>query len=76
MGSHIEDIIFSFLQGINKKDLQQREVKVEQHVENAASHQHPDCIRVDEGWRDLGKMKEFLEKHREREPEPDIELLL
>ena len=76
MGRHTEDIIFSLLQGINKKDLQQQQVKVEQHVKNAASHQHPDCIRVDEGWWDLGKMEELIEQHREREPEPGIELLL
>ena len=61
MSEHAEDVIFSFLQAVDKQNLQQREVEVVQYVYDAASHQYPDDIRMNEdGW-NLGEMKEFLE---------------
>ena len=76
MCGHAEDVIFYLLQRINKKHLQQREVEVVQHTYDAASHQHPDDVGVNEdGW-NLGEMEELLEQRRQREPEPSIELFL
>ena len=74
MSGHTKDVIFSFLQGVDEQNLQQREVEVEQHVYNAASHQHPDYVGVDEGGWNLGEMEEFLEQHRKREPKPGVKL--
>ena len=74
MSGHAKDVIFSLLQGVEEQNLQQREVKVELHVYNAASHQHPDDVGMDEGWWNLGKVKEFLEQCWKREPKPGIKL--
>ena len=74
MGGYAKDVIFSLLQGVEEQNLQQREVKVEQHVYNAASHQHPDDVGMDEGWWNLREMEEFLEQRRKREPEPGVKL--
>ena len=61
MCGHAEDVSFRLLQRIHKKHLQKREVEVVQYVYDAASHQYPDDIRMNEdGW-NLGEMKEFLE---------------
>ena len=38
MGKHIEDVIFSLLDGVNEEDLQQGEVQVEQHIQNVVPH--------------------------------------
>ena len=40
------------------------------------SHHHPDNVRVDVGWRDLGVMQKLLEERRARKVAPRIELLL
>ena len=76
MGNHAKDVIFPLLEGVDEKNLQQREVQVEQHAQNAASHEHLDHIGMDVGWGDLGEVEKFFEKRWEREPEPSIELLL
>ena len=75
MSRHAKDVIFSLLQGVDKKNLQQREVEIVQHVYNAVSHQHSDYVKVDEGGRNLGEMEEFLEQRWKRESEPRAELL-
>ena len=74
VSGHAKDVIFSLLQGVDKQNLQQREVEIEQHVYNAASHQHPDYVGMNEGWWNLGKVKEFLEQCRKRESKPDVKL--
>ena len=61
MSSHAENVIHPLLEGVDKENLQQREVQVEKQVEKAASHQHPDNIGVDISWWDLCEVKEFLE---------------
>ena len=76
MRGQAEDVSFRLLQRIHEKHLQQREVKVVQHVYDVASHQHPDDIGVNEDWWNLGEMEEFLEQRRQRQPEPRIELFL
>ena len=38
MGKHIEDVIFSLLDGVNEEDLQQGEVQAEQHIQNVVPH--------------------------------------
>ena len=53
VSSHVENVILPLLEGVDKENLQQRENQVEKQVENTASHQHPDNIGVDVGWRDL-----------------------
>ena len=76
MCGHAEDVIFYLLQRIHKKHLQQREIEVVQHVYDAASHQHPDGVGMNEdGW-NLGEVEELLEQRRQREPEPRVELFL
>ena len=62
MSSHAKNVILLLLEGVDKENLQQREVQVEKQAENVASHQHPDNIRVDVGWWDLCEVKEFLEE--------------
>ena len=76
MSGHAEDVIFYLLQRIDKKHLQQRKVEVVQHVYDAASHEHPDDVGMNEGGWNLGKMEEFLKQCRQREPEPRVELFL
>ena len=49
---------------------------MEEHIQDATSHQHPDDVRVDVGWKNLGVMQELLEERRERKAEPRVELLL
>ena len=76
MRGHAEDVSFRLLQRIDEKHLQQREVEVVQQVYDAASHQHPDDVGMNEGGWNLGEMEEFLEQRRQREPEPRVELFL
>ena len=76
MRGQAEDVSFRLLQRIDEKHLQQREVEVVQHVYDAASHQHPDDVGMNEGGWNLGEMEEFLEQRRQREPEPRVELFL
>ena len=61
-GSQTEDVIFPLLDGVDEKNLQQREVQVEQHAQNAASHQHPDHVGMDVGRGDLGEVEKFFEQ--------------
>ena len=49
---------------------------MEEHIQDATSHQHPDDVRVDVGWKNLGVMQELLEERWERKVEPRVELLL
>ena len=49
---------------------------MEEHIQDATSHQHSDEVRMDVGKRNLGAMQELLEKRRERKAEPHVELLL
>lgn len=48
---------------------------MEKHVQDAAPHQHPDNIRVNEGWRDLSEVKKLIEEWKYGEAKPDIKLL-
>ena len=76
MSGHAEDVSFCFLQRVDKKHLQHRKVEVVQHIYDAASHQHPDDVGMNEdGW-NLGEVEELLEQRRQREPEPRVELFL
>ena len=76
MGKQAKEVSLPLLDGVNEKDLQQRKIQVEQHVKNAAPHQHPDYVGMDVSRRDLGEVKKLFEKRREREPKPRIELLI
>ena len=76
MGKQAKEVNLPLLDGVNEKDLQQRKIQVEQHVQNAAPHQHPDYVGMDVGRRDLGEVKKLFEERQEREPEPHVELLL
>ena len=76
MSGHAEDVSFCLLQRVDKKHLQHRKVEVVQHIYDAASHQHPDDVGMNEGRWNLGEMEKFLEQRRQREPEPRIELFL
>ena len=76
MRGQAEDVSFRLLQRIDEKHLQQREVEVVQHVDDAASHQHPDDIGMNEDEWNLGEMEEFHEQRRQGEPEPRVELFL
>ena len=49
---------------------------MEEHIQDATSHQHPDDVRVNVGRRNLGVMQELLEERLERKAEPHVELLL
>ena len=49
---------------------------MKEHVQDAASHQHPDNVRMNLGSRNLGVVQKLLEKKRERKTEPHVELLL
>ena len=49
---------------------------MEKHVQDVASHQHSDNVRMNVGSRNLGVVQELLEKRRERKAEPRVELLL
>lgn len=46
------------------------------HVQDVAPHQHADNIWVKKDPGDLGKMEELFEKGRQREIEPNVELLI
>ena len=49
---------------------------MEKHVQDVASYQHPDNVRMNVGNRNLGVVQELLEKRRERKVESRFELLL
>ena len=71
-----EDVSFRLLQRIDEEHLQHCKVEVVQHVDDAASHQHPDNIGMNEdGW-NLGEVEKFYEQRWQGEPEPRIELFL
>ena len=62
MGKHAEDILFTLLNNVDEDNLYQEEVQMEEHVQDVASHQHPNNVRMNVGWRDLGVMQELLEE--------------
>lgn len=76
MGKHIKDIIFSLLNGVDEENLQQGEVQIEEHIQDVASHQHLDDVRVDKDQRDLGVVQELLKERWEKKAESRVELLL
>ena len=76
MGKQVEEVSFPLLDGVDEMDPQQQKIQVEQHVQNAAPHQHPDYVGMDVGRRDLGEVKKLFEERREKEPKPRVELLL
>lgn len=45
-------------------------------VQDAASHQYPDSIRMNESWRNFCIMEELFEERRKGKAEPCTELLL
>ena len=49
---------------------------MEEHIQDVASHQHPDNVGMDEGGQNLGKVQELLENGRKGEAEPCVKLLL
>ena len=49
---------------------------MEEHIQDAATHQHPDDVRVDVGWRNLGVVQELFEERWKRKMEPCVELFL
>ena len=72
MCGQTEDVSFRLLQQIDEEHLQHCKVEVVQHVDDAASHQHPDNIGMNEdGW-NLGEVEEFHEQRWQGEPEPSI----
>ena len=75
-GDEAEDVILPLLDGVDEEDLQQRQIQIKQHAQDAAPHQHPDHVRMDVSRGNLGEMNELFEQRREGEPEPNIELLL
>ena len=76
MSGQVEPFIPTHLDCADKNDLQQREVQMVEHVQDAAPHQHLNDIQVKKGWRDLSEMEELFEKRGHREAEPNIKLLL
>ena len=76
MGKQAEEVCLPLLDGVNKKDLQQGKIQIEQHIQNAAPHQHPNYIGMDVSQRNLSEVKKLFEERRKRKPEPRIELLL
>ena len=63
-------------EGIDEENLQQGEVQVEEHIQDATPHQHPNDVGMDISWRNLGIMKELFEKRRKEKAEPRVELLI
>lgn len=49
---------------------------MEEHVQDAAPHQHHNDVRVDIGQRDLGVVQELLENERKRKTKSRVKLLL
>ena len=49
---------------------------MEEHVQNVASHQQSDNVRMNVGKKNLGVVQELLENRRESKTEPRVELLL
>lgn len=49
---------------------------MKKHVQDVASHQHPDSIRVNEHGRNFGMVKELFEKRRKGKAETRVELLI
>ena len=76
MGKQAEEVSLPLLDGVNKKDFQQGKIQVEQHIQNATPHQHPDYIGMDISRRNLSEVKKLFEERRKRKPKPRIELLL
>ena len=49
---------------------------MEEHIQDATSHQHLDDVKVNVDRRNLDVMQELLEERRERKVEPCVELLI
>ena len=49
---------------------------MEEHIQDATPHQHPNDVGMDIGWRNLGIMKELFEKRLKGKTEPRVELLI
>ena len=47
-----------------------------EHIQDDATYQHLDDVRVDVGWRNLGVVQELFEERRKRKMEPRVELFL
>ena len=49
---------------------------MEEHIQDVASHQHPDDVDVNEGGRNLSIVQELFEDKQERKAEPRVKLLI
>lgn len=49
---------------------------MEEHIQDATSHQHPNNVRVNVGRRNLGIVQKLLEERWERKTKHCVELLL
>ena len=76
MGKKAEEVGLPLLDGVNKKDLQQGKIQIEQHIQNATPRQYQDYVGMDVSQRNLSEVKKLFEEGRKRKPEPRIELLL
>ena len=76
MSRQAEPFLLARLNGINEQDFQQRELQLEEHVQNTTPHQHPDNVRMKKNWRDLCEMKELLEERRDRKAKPNNKLFI
>lgn len=66
MGKQVKPLILAHFDGINEQDFQQKEIQLEEHVQQTTPHQHLDNIRMKKSWRDLCERNELLEKRRGR----------
>ena len=49
---------------------------MEEHIQDVASHQHPNDVGLNEGGRNLSIVQELFEERREMKAEPRVKLLL
>ena len=47
---------------VDEHDFQQREIQLEEHVQNATSHQYPDSVQMNKSWKNLHKVNKLLEE--------------
>lgn len=66
VGGHAEPFILAHLHHVDEQNFQQGKVQPVEHVQNPASHQHPENIWMEEGWRYLGKVEKLLEEKGQR----------
>lgn len=62
MGGQVEPFLLTHLHRKDEQDFEQGKVQLEQHVQNVASHRHPNNIWMEEGWRNLGEVEKLLEE--------------